>query len=299
MNPPLDDGAVLPRPLRHEFSGLAGGKLVADAYGDPAAPTVVLLHGGGQTRHAWGDTAAHLAAAGWHALAFDARGHGESDWAADGDYSIDTQAAEMRTIWRGLRRPLVAVGASMGGLVSMVAAGHAEEPLLDALVLVDVAPRIEVKGSERVIEFMTSRPQGFASLQEAAEYVAAYRHRPVQKNFEGLKKNLRLNAEGRWVWHWDPRLLDHRHKSRGDTAHYEQAVRNLHIPILLVRGQHSDVLSEEGARDFLRLAPTAHYVDLRDAGHMVAGDVNDVFTQAVSEFLATALPAPARSSDAA
>ena len=299
MNRPLDDGTVLPRPLRREFNGRAGGKLVADAYGDPAAPTVVLLHGGGQTRHAWGNTAAHLAAAGWHALAFDARGHGESDWAADGDYSIDTQAAEMRAIWRGLRRPLVAVGASMGGLISIVAAGHAAEPLIDALVLVDIAPRIETKGADRVVEFMTARPQGFASLQEAAEYVAAYRHRPVQKNIEGLKKNLRLNAEGRWVWHWDPRMLDHRDASRGATAHYEQAIRNLNIPILLVRGQHSDVLSEDGARDFLRLSPTARYVDLRDAGHMVAGDVNDVFTQAVSEFLAAALPAPGRNDHAA
>jgi pimeloyl-ACP methyl ester carboxylesterase len=277
-------------PTRREFIGRDGGKLIADAYGDPAAPTVVLLHGGGQTRHAWGNTAAHLATAGWYALSFDARGHGESDWAADGDYSIDTQAAEMRAIWRQLGRPLAAVGASMGGMISMVAGGHAMEPLLDALVLVDVAPRIETQGSERIIEFMTSRPQGFASLQEAAEYVAAYRHRPVQKNFEGLKKNLRLNADGRWIWHWDPRLLDHRHKSRGNTAHYEQAIRNLDIPILLVRGHQSDVLSEEGAQELLRLSPNARYINLQGAGHMVAGDVNDVFTQAVSEFLATVLP---------
>ncbi len=286
------NAAVLPQPVRREFIGRDGGKLIADAYGDLGAPSVLLLHGGGQTRHAWGNTAAQLAAAGWYAVALDARGHGESAWATDRDYSIDTQAHEMRGIWRELGRPLTAVGASMGGLVSMVAAGYAEEPLIDALVLVDIAPQIETRGSDRVVDFMTANPQGFESLQAAAEFVAAYRQRPVQKNIDGLKKNMRQNAEGRWVWHWDPHLLDHRDKSRSNTAYYEQAVRNLRIPALLVRGHHSDVLSEEGAQAFLRLLPGASYVDLKDAGHMVAGDVNDVFTQAVTDFLETALPVP-------
>lgn len=289
-NPTIVNAAMLPQPVRREFIGRDGGKLVAEAYGQPDAPTVLLLHGGGQTRHAWGNTAAQLAASGWYALALDARGHGETAWSADGDYSIDVQADEMRGIWRELGRPLVAVGASMGGLISILAAGYAEQPLIDALVLVDIAPQIEASGADRVAAFMTANPQGFESLQAAAEFVAAYRRRPVQKNIDGLKKNMRQNEAGRWVWHWDPRLLDHRGKSRSDTAHYEQAVRNLRIPALLVRGRNSDVLSEEGAQAFLQLLPGAQYVNLKDAGHMVAGDVNDVFTQAVTDFLETALP---------
>lgn len=290
MNNLTDNAAVLPQPVCREFTGRDGGKLVADAYGQPDAPAVLLLHGGGQTRHAWGNTAAQLAAAGWYALALDARGHGESAWLADGDYSIGTQADEMRGIWRELGRPLAAVGASMGGLISILAAGYAEQPLIDALVLVDIAPQIEASGADRVAAFMTANPEGFESLQAAAEFIAAYRKRPVQKNIDGLKKNMRQNEAGRWVWHWDPRLLDHRSKSRRDTVYYEQAVRNLRIPALLVRGRNSDVLSEEGAQAFLQLLPGAQYVNLKDAGHMVAGDVNDVFTQAVTDFLETALP---------
>ena len=286
------NAVVLPQPVRREFIGRDGGKLIADAYGDPGAPSVLLLHGGGQTRHAWGNTAAQLAAAGWYAVALDARGHGESAWAADGDYSIVIQAAEMRGIWRELGQPLAVVGASMGGLISMVAAGYTEQPLIDALVLVDIAPYIESSGTDRINAFMTAHPEGFDSLESAAKHVAAYRNKPVQKNFDGLKKNLRLNAQGRWVWHWDPRMAEHRGKARGDTAYYEQAARNLRIPVLLVRGRNSDVLSEGGARAFLRLLPDAQYVDLEDAGHMVAGDVNDVFTQAVTDFLETVLPVP-------
>ena len=87
-----------PAAVRLEFQGNGGLRLVGDAYGDPTARPALLLHGGGQTRHAWGSTAAALGAHGWYAVALDMRGHGDSDWAADGDYSVDTLAADLRCV---------------------------------------------------------------------------------------------------------------------------------------------------------------------------------------------------------
>jgi len=279
------------QPVRREFTGRDGGKLVADTYGDPSDPAVLFAHGGGQTRHAWGESARIVAENGWYTLAIDLRGHGESAWSADGDYLIETLAKEMRGIFREIRRPLIAVGASMGGMISLSAVGFAAEQLLDGLVLVDIVPNPEVEGVGRIVSFMRGRPEGFASLEDAAAYVAAYRNRTPPRNVEGLRKNLRLNEMGRWVWHWDPRVMDDRnHTHRCDPDYYERAARNLRIPTLLVRGSKSDVVSGEGVRDFMKLVPHARYVDLKDAGHMVAGDVNDAFTYSILEFLNEVMP---------
>jgi non-heme chloroperoxidase len=274
-----------PRSL--SFEGRDGIVLAADAWGDPAAAPVVLLHGGGQTRHAWGGTAAALAGAGWYAVAVDQRGHGDSSWCPDGDYTFRAFAADADAIAASLGRPPVFVGASLGGIASMVAITERDVPAR-ALVLVDVGPRIERDGVRRIVDFMNARPEGFASLEEAADAVAAYQpHRRRTRNLAGLEKNLRRGDDGRWRWHWDPRFLNGRLPA-GDTslpAQLDDLARRLSLPTLMVRGQLSDLLSEEGARHFLELVPHARYTDVSDAGHMVAGDRNDRFTRAVLDFL--------------
>jgi len=282
-----DDGPAR-RGLRFETDG--GVVLAADAWGDPEARPVVLLHGGGQTRHAWGGTAAALARAGWHALAVDLRGHGESTWAGDGDYRLDRFADDLRAVLDALPRRAVVVGASLGGMSALLAAGEAPRADVAALVLVDIAPRIESEGAARIVSFMLSRPDGFASLDEAADAVAGYQpHRPRPKDLSGLAKNLRRGEDGRWRWHWDPRFLAGVGRpAAGDTpGRLDAAAATLRVPTLLVRGRLSDLLSEEGARHFLELVPHARYADVSGAGHMVAGDRNDAFTRAVVEFLAT------------
>lgn len=267
-----------------------GMEIVADAFGDPAGEPVVFLHGGGQTRHAWGGTARELAEKGWYALSLDLRGHGESSWSAAGDYRLDAFIADLRTVLAGLGRPAAVVGASLGGMTALLAAGEEPRTEVAALVLVDIAPRIEHAGAQRIVSFMLSRPEGFASLEEAADAVAAYQpHRKRPRDTRGLEKNLRLGPDERWRWHWDPRFLS----STGGPAasntpgRLDAAARALTAPALLVRGRLSDLLSEEGARHFLELAPHARYVDVSDAGHMVAGDRNDLFTRAVIDFLAS------------
>lgn len=268
----------------------AGVELAADAYGPEDGPPVLLFHGGGQTRHAWGGTAQLLGERGWRATTVDLRGHGDSDWSPDGNYDLDTFAADVRAVAESQPRLPAMIGASLGGISSLVAIAEAPHPLATALVLVDVAPRMEPEGVQRISDFMTGHPDGFATLDEVADAIAAYNpHRPRPKNLDGLRKNVRLGEDGRWHWHWDPRFLkppvDEPRSLRNENR-LDDAARALTIPTLLVRGKASDVLSEDGARQLLALVPHAKVADVAGAGHMVAGDRNDAFNEAVLDFLA-------------
>ncbi|MET0144047.1 MAG: alpha/beta hydrolase [Ilumatobacteraceae bacterium] len=277
--------------------------LAADSYGSIDDPPVVLLHGGGQTRHAWGNTARELGDAGWYALTVDLRGHGDSDWSPDGEYQLERFAADVRAVADSLPSRPALVGASLGGLSSLLAIGESDEPIATALVLVDVAPRIEPEGSGKIRDFMRSGMDGFPDLEAAADAIAAYTpNRPRPKDLSGLHKNLRQHDDGRWYWHWDSRILDLNRDDAAEsgidgvparrlvpTERLEAAARNITVPTLLVRGGASDVLSEQGAKELLALIPQAQLVDVAGAGHMVAGDRNDRFNAAVTEFLTSAL----------
>ncbi len=273
----------------------AGLRLAADVGGPGDGPTVVLLHGGGQTRHSWSGTWRVLVDAGWRAWSVDLRGHGDSDWSDDGDYSLDAFAGDILAVTRAMPRPPILVGASLGGLASLVAVGESEVQgaTARALVLVDVAHQVEQQGRERIGAFMTGHIDGFASLEEAADAIAAYNpHRPRPTDLSGLAKNLRQAPDGRWHWHWDPRFVQGKFGSADETrasvidpARLFKAVDTLRIPTLLVRGRQSDLLSEQGARDFLERVPHAEFADVAGAGHMVAGDRNEVFNAAILDFL--------------
>jgi pimeloyl-ACP methyl ester carboxylesterase len=274
------------RPVSFDVGPL---RIVGDAYGDPSAPPVVLLHGGGQTRHAWGGTAAALAAHGHHAIAIDLRGHGDSGWDRDADYRVEAFARDLCAVARQLPSRPAVVGASLGGLAALIAQGESVDPPASAVVLVDIAPRVDPVGVGRIVQFMTGHPDGFATLEEAADAVAAYvPHRPRPRDLNGLRKNLRQGTDGRFRWHWDPRFMngDRPPRASQNPERLEAAARALRVPTLLVRGRLSDVVNEDGARAFVAIVPHARYVDVSGAGHMVAGDQNDPFTQAVVSFLA-------------
>jgi pimeloyl-ACP methyl ester carboxylesterase len=262
-------------------------ELVADAWGDDADPVVLLAHGGGQTRHSWGGTAAVLARHGWQPISIDLRGHGQSGWSTDGDYRFSRFAEDIADVAAQLDRPAM-VGASLGGLTGLLVEGRTGGTFR-ALVLVDITPRMEPEGVERIMAFMgETMEHGFASLEEAADIVAAYNpHRPRTNDARGLAKNLRMDEDGRWRWHWDPAFLtgmgEDPESPLADEFH--GAASRITLPTLLVRGRLSDLVSDETAREFLVDAPHAEYVDVSDAGHMVAGDRNDAFTAAVVGFL--------------
>jgi pimeloyl-ACP methyl ester carboxylesterase len=275
-------------PVATSFRTADGLSLTAERWGE-GDQVVLLFHGGGQTRHAWGGAAERLAAAGWCAYTIDQRGHGESDWSPDGEYRIDRYAEDVRGICRSLAKPPAVVGASLGGIASLIAQGECDETVLSALVLVDITPRVEKAGVERIINFMAARAEtGFATLEECADYVASYLpHRKRPKDLSGLMKNLRLRDDGRYYWHWDPRFVTNaeRRMEDRDPARMIDAAGRLRCPTLLVRGGSSDLVSEEVAREFLALVPQAEFADVAGAGHMVAGDKNDAFTDAVLPFL--------------
>ena len=275
------------------IAGSAGNRLAADVWGAAGAPAVLLLHGGGQTRHAWSDTARLLAGAGLRAVTLDHRGHGESDWVADGNYSFHAIAADIAAVLDALGRPAVLVGASLGGIGSMLAAGEMAPERVRAVVLVDVGVKMNRAGVARILEFMSAHPDGFADLQEAADAVAAYLpHRERPRDPGGLAKNLRESADGRLRWHWDPRILDHASESGhiAEFADVERAAANITAPVLLVRGGLSEVMDETSVRRTLAVIPRAEYVNVAQADHMVAGDRNDAFTAAVLDYIAR-LPA--------
>jgi non-heme chloroperoxidase len=275
--------------------GAHGVTLAGDRWGHESGPLVVLLHGGGQTRHAWKNTGRHLGEQGYHTIAYDARGHGDSDWAPDGEYlqgrMVDDLVAIIEEAGRG--RPPVLVGASLGGGVSLSAVGEGRIAAT-ALVMVDIAPRIEPEGVAKIRNFMFSAPDGFASLDEVADAIAAYQpHRPRPSDLSGLAKNVRLGSDGRYRWHWDPAFMERGRDLTARQRQHEHNARNVTVPILLVRGALSDIVSEEGAREFLELCPHAEYVNVSDASHMVAGDRNDIFAESVIEFLNRVVPVDA------
>ncbi|OBF59436.1 peroxidase [Mycobacterium sp. 852002-53434_SCH5985345] len=278
-------------PQTVEFSGVGGITLVADEWNggtDGAGrPSVLMLHGGGQNRHSWKNTGQMLADQGLHVVALDSRGHGDSDRAPNADYDVETLTADVLKVIEAIGRPVMIIGASMGGLTGILAAHRAGPAVVTRLVLVDVVPRFEKGGSARIRDFMISGLDGFDSLEEAADAVAAYLpYRDKPRSPEGLKKNLRLRDNGRWYWHWDPAFMT----KPGDdpelrTEKFEQAAKSLSIPVLLIRGKLSDVVSPEGVRHFLASVPRAEFVELSNAGHTAAGDDNDAFSDAVVKFV--------------
>ncbi len=270
-----------------EFTGRGGLRLVATARGEPDAPTVMLLHGGGQTRQSWGQTAERLAASCRYAVALDMRGHGESAWCPEGRYRVADFAADLALVLERLPRPPIVVGASLGGITSLLYAEAHDMERLRGIVLVDIATRIEVEGARRISEWMLAYPDGFDSLKAVAEAIAAYTpHRKRKPDFESLKRVVRRHPDGRYRWHWDPRFMSETGPAEvADRARLLRAAGTLRVPTLLVRGRESDVISLDGVREFRDTVSHAEFVDVSGAGHMVAGDRNDAFTDAVQDFL--------------
>jgi pimeloyl-ACP methyl ester carboxylesterase len=272
------------------FDVAPGVRLAADIFGDPTAPTVLMLHGGGQTRHAWHATATDLADAGWRAVTVDLRGHGESSHPRPPAYTLEDFAADVRGLISSIATDPIVIGASLGGIAGLLAVTESQRALAAGLILVDVAHRFQPRGGGRIVSFMEGQPDGFASLADAAEAVAAYLpHRARTRDLGGLRRNLRRNGAGGWIWHWDPEMLRQTRPLIQDQAQLSDrlttAATRLRRPCLLVRGADSDVLTTDIAHEFIGLAANATLAEVPDAGHMAAGDNNDAFTAAISTWL--------------
>ena len=280
--------------------GEHGLRLAADVCGAAKGPPALLLHGLGQSRHSWGAAAAQLGEQGWRAHAVDLRGHGDSDRPVESAYQHADVGRDVIALCAGLAEPPLVIGASMGGAGALTAQGSVEHQLYRGLVLVDITPDIDMEGGRRIVAFMAANPDGFATLDEAAEAIAAYRGRRVAPSPPGLARVVRRGDDGRWRWHWDPRILDARRTWIDDpaaaNAHGERmragmvaGADRLRVPTLLVRGGSSEIVTAAAAQALLAMIPDARYVDVADATHMVAGDRNDAFNAALLDFAAPLL----------
>lgn len=276
------------------LSGAEGNTLIADCTGDPAGQLVILMHGGGQTRHSWHRTAAALARRGYHAVSYDHRGHGDSAWVPSRRYELGDFAADLAAVVRALNpsEPPALVGASLGGLTSMLAVGTGLIENIPAVVLADVVHRADAEGAGQLRGFMDANPDGYATLEDAADAIEQHMpHRGGRRNLEGLARNLRQWPDGRWHWHWDPAFMAQRSASGqrfGDgSSELIDAIKAVDVPLLLARGERSEIVTPELAAEFRAILPSADYAELEGVGHMVSGDDNAPFTRVLVDYLET------------
>lgn len=264
-----------------------GVSLAFDCRGPEDAPTVLFVHGFGQTRGAWNGVAETMAAQGWRTLCFDMRGHGQSDRSPGGRYHMQQFFDDLAAVAAMQPQPSALVGASMGGLLGLAVAGEHDPALFSALVLVDITPRWERAGVERIFAFMRARPDGFADIDEAVQAVDAYLpHRGSRKNREQLAPLLRRGTDGRLYWHWDPAMLEPvAEEGERYQARLQEAARAIRIPTLLLSGECSDVVSRQSIDEFMGRVPHARHVEVAGATHMLVGDANDAFTREIRHFI--------------
>ncbi|MGV6853364.1 MAG: alpha/beta fold hydrolase [bacterium] len=271
---------------RFEITAKDGISLSAQCIGDSASPPVILLHGFGQHGASWAKVADTLVSKGWRVIIPDLRGHGRSEHSSN-DYTLESFNNDLLTLIKNMDQPPVLVGASMGGLLSLFYAGDPLHWPVKKLVLVDITPQWEEKGVKRIMKFMRETSSGFESLQEAAEAIKQYLPHRQEKQHKGLQEYLRQNEAGKWVWHWDPALLDWVEGISSDHIQKKalEAAKRCHVPTLLITGTESDVVSEQGIIELLEALQYGEHFQVSEAGHMIVGDAQDLFTRQIVKFI--------------
>ena len=269
--------------------GFGGVTLAAQVWGLEQNPTVVLVHGGGESREAWNAVAEALAAAGRHVLAYDLRGHGDSEWAKDGRYDLSAHVADLRAVLAHLDRRPVIIGAAMGGLIALAAAGEAGELQASGLILADAAISLDGFGVPDVAERLARNAVGFDTLEDAAVAAAALRPHRAPPSRAALARDLRAGDDGRLRWRWDPgfiKAID----AKGALPRLQAAAGRIRLPTLILRGAEGEVVSLQSAQGLRDLIDGAELADAPAPGHLSAGDQVDVFNAMVLEFLERRAP---------
>jgi pimeloyl-ACP methyl ester carboxylesterase len=271
------------RSERATFVGGDGNTLVSDIY--RCGPTLILLHGGGQSRTSWRIAANCLANAGYSACALDLRGHGESDWSPVGDYQIERHVADLVCVVKALGPPAILVGASFGGHVALLMAARHPE-LVSALVLCDVTPWIEGEATKAIRKIMAAAGAGFASVHEAARHIDLVRGYPTDQDPDKLGRHMRSGPDGRLYWRWDPRFFSSQEEENEQLADLLTAgAREIKIPVMLIRAGLSEIVTKDQVSHFGQLVPHAALAEIAGARHTVTTQDNKPYASIILQFL--------------
>jgi pimeloyl-ACP methyl ester carboxylesterase len=278
----------IPRHGRSGFLRVAGRQVHYLEWGRADAPVVLALHGGGQTSYMFEELGQSLRGA-RHVIAPDLPHHGESEALADPMVFGRIQLADtLPPLLEEFGIDQVAiVGASLGGIVGLTFAAKWPDRV-SSIVLIDVGHRLEEAGVRRILEFMQQN-ESFGSLEEAATAISAYLpHRPPTDP-ERLRRNLRRRADGRWAWKHDLGRISKQHMDSMDWDDIldglDADAARVHVPVLVLRGANSDVLSRDGAAEIADVLPDARVVEVGNAGHLAAGDNSTSTVALVQSFL--------------
>jgi esterase len=254
-------------------------------WGAEGKPPFVLLHGGAQTVHSWDDFAP-VVRNDYHVYALDQRGHGDSDWAPDGDYSRQTQCEDIAAFVSALRlSPFILAGLSMGGINAITYTARYPERVR-ALIIVDVGPEIETRGRENIQNF--TRVDELDSFEAFIERAHRFNPRRSLENLrQRLSHNLKQLPNGKWTWKFDQQRLNAGVRSGIGPEGLWEEVRKIRCPTLIIRGGESDILSPAAAERLQAAIPNSRLTVVPGAGHSVMGDNPEGFAAAVQEFLRT------------
>lgn len=279
-------------PLSRQTVRLRGDglSLAADAHGPETGPPVLFFHGGGQSRRSWSGAARQVGKAGYRSLAIDLRGHGDSDWAADGDYLLDAFARDVEALIDAFDRPVVLVGASRGGQSALVG-GSRRPGRVALLMLADVAPLLRDAGVDEMREFFWASANGFADVEEAADALSTHLHLPRRNDPSSLEKTMRRGDDGRLYWQWDPKTVSREFLNPpSESIALEEAARQVRDPVVLVRAEYSNIVTPESVALFQALTPQLEVIEAKGVGHMFTGDRNDAFAVTLLDHLARYSP---------
>jgi pimeloyl-ACP methyl ester carboxylesterase len=260
---------------------LRGMRFHFTEWGDPDAPPVLLLHGGNQSSHSWDLVSLHLADR-YHVYAIDQRGHGDTEWSRELDYTMEAMAADALAFLddQGVDRPII-FGHSMGGRVTLTTSLQAPE-VARALVIVDVGPELSPEGTKVVGDFVAHNIE-FDDLEVFLDNVVRYdRFRSREHIARTVKYNLLVRADGKYV-----SKVDHRRLRGAPSDLTLDQVAAIPCPVLLVRGGESDVLLADAAERFVQALPNGRMVTVPNVGHNVHGGNTHGFLDAIGPFLAS------------
>ena len=277
--------------VRYEGDGL---ELTGEAFGDPTAPPVLFFHGGGQSRNAWRGSARNLGKVGYYAITFDLRGHGESEWASDGDYHVEAFARDVEALLTQFSRRVTLVGASRGGQAALIG-GSRHPAKIRLIMLADVAPDMPDDGIDGIRQFFAEGARGYESLEAAAGALSHHLDQPRMADPARLARSMRQDDKGRWHWHWDPATgkEDFLHPPSENEAVLAAAARAT-SPMVMVRAELSHLVNDTNTARFKALAPHLDVLTAPGAGHMFTADRNDAFAAELLAQLARYPEAPIR-----